>query len=104
MTNYDSWFSIVYIMSETEDIVKILRRQNAMGKKVDDLVKQISVLQYACDQIESKLDKISDKIGVKPEVSEVETDGGDFKEKESSEVLNEFLDQPQGIKSIRIKK
>lgn len=90
-------------MSEQEDIVKILRRQNAMGRKVDDLIKQISTLQYACDQIESKLNKISDKIGVKPEVNEVESNGGNFEEKESSEVLDEFLDQPQGIQSIRIK-
>jgi|SaaInlV_125m_DNA_1040241.scaffolds.fasta_scaffold14656_2 hypothetical protein len=86
-----------------DDLTKILRKLNILGRKIDEVEKQISILQMGSMSLESKITKISDKLEIETtEVPEKPTEG-EFSENDSNEVLDEFLNQPQGIQSIRTK-
>lgn len=86
-----------------DDLTKILRKLNILGRKIDEVEKQISILQMGSMGLESKITKISDKLGIEPTEVPAKQTEGEFSENDSNEVLDEFLNQPQGIQSIRTK-
>lgn len=89
------------MLSEQERIIKKI---TILNNKIQNLQNDVSSIKSEICNIEKNINKLcSSLLENTPPLPRAENTGKGFNQEDSNEVLDDFLNQPQGIQNIRIK-